>query len=141
MGNRISLRAALKVSCARRAVGVLAGLGIAAGAVPAMAQTAADSNANAPVNLDLGAVLATGNSGGAVVTETSSEICARAASGISNPSMAQPASVAPTKAMHRGCKKRVQNLGIKLLHNLVRGVVEDYRALTARGISTPHRNT
>jgi iron complex outermembrane receptor protein len=65
MGNRISLRAALKVSCARRAVGVLAGLGIAAGAVPAMAQTAADSNANAPVNLDLGAVLATGNSGGA----------------------------------------------------------------------------
>jgi iron complex outermembrane receptor protein len=63
MGNGISLRRALKGSCARRAIGLLAGFGIAAGAMPALAQTAG-SAANAPVNLDLGSVLATGNAGG-----------------------------------------------------------------------------
>jgi iron complex outermembrane receptor protein len=64
MGNGISLRVALKGSCARRAIGLLAGFGIAVGAVPALAQTAANSTSSAPVNLDLGSVLATGNEGG-----------------------------------------------------------------------------
>jgi iron complex outermembrane receptor protein len=64
MGNGISLRAALGLSCSLRALGLFAGFGLAVGAAPALAQTSAGStgNANAPVNLDLGAVLANGTS-------------------------------------------------------------------------------
>jgi len=60
MGNRISSRRALLLSCAPRVLGLLTGFGIAA-AAPALAQTAS-SSATAPVNLDLGAVLANGTS-------------------------------------------------------------------------------
>ena len=58
MGYKISLRVALGLSCSVRALAVLTGF-VAAGAAPAFAQTAS----NAPVNLDLGSVLATGTGG------------------------------------------------------------------------------
>jgi len=59
MGHGISLRGALALSCSARAVCLLAGFALG-GVAPALAQTAA----NAPVNLDLGSVLATGAAGG-----------------------------------------------------------------------------
>ncbi len=66
MSGGVSLRRALGLSCSVRMLGLLAGLtpGVVA---PALAQTAPASNAaaDAPVNLDLGSVLATGNAGGA----------------------------------------------------------------------------
>jgi len=58
MTENISLRAALRRSCSCRALSLLGGFVLLA-AAPAVAQTAA----NAPVNLDLGSVLATGNAG------------------------------------------------------------------------------
>lgn len=57
MGDTRTLRAALSHGCSRRAI-YFAFAGWALSAVPALAQSA-----DAPVNLDLGSVLATGNSG------------------------------------------------------------------------------
>jgi len=59
MGYKNSLRGALDLSCSMRALAVLAGFAVL-GAVPAFAQTAT----SAPVNLDLGSVLATGTVAG-----------------------------------------------------------------------------
>jgi iron complex outermembrane receptor protein len=64
MGYGNSLRGALGRTCSLRALGLFAGFGLAVGAAPALAQTATGAGAGsaAPVNLDLGAVLATGSS-------------------------------------------------------------------------------
>jgi iron complex outermembrane receptor protein len=56
MNQNHSLRAVLSRSCSLRALGLLGGF-VLLGTAPALAQTAS----NAPVNLDLGSVLATGN--------------------------------------------------------------------------------
>jgi iron complex outermembrane receptor protein len=66
MGNGMFSRGGLARSCSMRALGLLAGFGVAGGIAPALAQTApATSTSAAPVNLDLGAVLATGSGNGA----------------------------------------------------------------------------
>jgi iron complex outermembrane receptor protein len=70
MGKNYTLRGALRHACAPAALRLAMTGGLAlAGAVPALAQSAsapasaATPGANAPVNLDLGSVLATGSSG------------------------------------------------------------------------------
>jgi iron complex outermembrane receptor protein len=59
MNDNVTLRRGLARSCSWRAFGVLTGFALAV-TTPAFAQTSSD----APVNLDLGSVLATGNAGG-----------------------------------------------------------------------------
>lgn len=66
----ISWRGALALSCSLRALALAAGTVL--GAAPALAQTAdtASGTTSSPVNLDLGSVLATGNSGNADYQDT-----------------------------------------------------------------------
>jgi iron complex outermembrane receptor protein len=93
MGYGISMRGALALSCSLRALGLLAGFGLAA---PALAQTAASVNPNAPVNLDLGAVLATGtNTAGADLQDTPGSAPYQA------PSVAPLNSVQPTSLVNQ----------------------------------------
>jgi iron complex outermembrane receptor protein len=100
MGKQNLLRAALHQSCALRAPGLLVGFGIAAAALPALARTADSSGtaaaSAAPVNLDLGAVLANGTSStGADYQDTPG------AAPYEAPSVAPLNSIQPTSLVNR----------------------------------------